>query len=75
MRSPSETFDLLEDFKLSAKDTADFCDVLCKKVEHIRNCAIEIERQLNVSEPNLEDSYNPITRSLRLIEEIIHETD
>ena len=63
------------DCKDAAGDVIDLCESFVKTMSKINKQAVEIERQLRMTEADFEDPYDPVTKSLRLLEEIIDETD
>ena len=63
------------DCREAARDVTELCDSFLKTISNISRKAAEIERQLRMTEADFEDPYDPLTKSLRLVEEIIHETD
>jgi len=67
--------DRLGDCEMAAKDTADLCKAIKKSLIKLKVMAVEIERQLSLTDVDLEDHYNPIVRALRVVEELIYETD
>lgn len=67
--------DDLEDCVLAVEDVARLSGTILKRLDAIRSAAIEIERQLSLTDADFQDPYDPITRSIRLIEEILDATD
>ena len=65
----------VSDCKDAAKDVVDTCDSFAKLMSRVQIKSKEIERQLRLTDVDVHDPYDPIAKSIRLIEEIINETD
>ena len=68
-------YEQVDDCKHAANDTVSLCEDIKKFVTKIKNTANEIERNLQMCEADFQDPYDPVTRSLRLLQEIIDATD